>query len=53
MADGRGPTWSSSIKRRGRPLMVLDTKYKLSDDPSPDDVQQVVIYAKALGEGRG
>ncbi len=33
----------------GDPLMVLDTKYKLSDDPSPDDVQQVVFYAQALG----
>ncbi len=33
----------------GRPLMVLDTKYKASDEPSPDDVQQVVFYAQALG----
>jgi len=33
----------------GRPLMVLDTKYKDHDAPSASDVQQVVAYAAALG----
>jgi len=31
------------------PLMVLDTKYKLHDQPSSDDVAQAVFYAQALG----
>ncbi|MDZ7801864.1 MAG: hypothetical protein U5K81_13885 [Trueperaceae bacterium] len=33
----------------GRPLIVLDTKYKDHDAPSAADVQQVVAYAAALG----
>ena len=31
----------------GRPLAVLDTKYKTPDRPSPADISQVVTYAKA------
>ena len=31
----------------GRPLAVLDTKYKIPDKPSPADVSQVITYAKA------
>jgi 5-methylcytosine-specific restriction enzyme subunit McrC len=33
----------------GRPLAVLDTKYKTPDRPSPTDVSQVITYAKAKG----
>ena len=33
----------------GRPLAVLDTKYKTPDRPSPADVSQVITYAKAKG----
>ncbi|MAT98704.1 MAG: restriction endonuclease [Anaerolineaceae bacterium] len=33
----------------GRPLAVLDTKYKTPDKPSPADVSQVITYAKAKG----
>lgn len=33
----------------GRPVAVIDTKYKDHDRPSPDDLQQVVFYAVALG----
>jgi len=33
----------------GMPLAVLDTKYKLSQDPSTDDVAQVIAYAEAKG----
>ena len=32
-----------------RPLAVLDTKYKNSGGPAPDDIQQVVAYAVAKG----
>ena len=28
------------------PICVLDTKYKLSEDPSSDDIAQVVSYAQ-------
>jgi len=31
----------------GRPIAVLDTKYKTSESPAADDVQQVVAYAVA------
>lgn len=33
----------------GKPLCLLDTKYKDVDSPSTSDVQQVIAYAKALG----
>ena len=33
----------------GRPLMVLDTKYKAPTSPSSEDIQQVVAYAESLG----
>lgn len=33
----------------GRPLMALDTKYKVPDKPGPDDVYQAVTYAESLG----
>jgi 5-methylcytosine-specific restriction enzyme subunit McrC len=33
----------------GRPVIVLDVKYKDSDTPSNADVYQVVAYANALG----
>lgn len=33
----------------GRPLAVIDTKYKDDKRPAADDVQQVVFYATALG----
>ena len=33
----------------GRPLAVLDTKYKTPDKPSPADISQVITYAKAKG----
>ncbi|MBK9033914.1 MAG: AAA family ATPase [Myxococcales bacterium] len=33
----------------GRPVAVIDTKYKDHDRPAPDDLQQVVFYATALG----
>lgn len=32
-----------------QPLLVLDTKYKVADTPSSDDLQQVVAYAVARG----
>lgn len=35
--------------KRGRPLAVLDTKYKTPDKPSPADINQVITYAKAKG----
>jgi 5-methylcytosine-specific restriction enzyme subunit McrC len=35
--------------RTKRPLLVLDTKYKLHEQPSAEDVAQVVAYAEALG----
>lgn len=31
----------------GRPIAVLDTKYKMPDRPSPADVSQIITYAKA------
>lgn len=33
----------------GRPLAVLDTKYKTPDRPSQADISQVITYAKARG----
>ena len=33
----------------GRPLAVLDTKYKTPDKPSQADISQVITYAKARG----
>jgi 5-methylcytosine-specific restriction enzyme subunit McrC len=33
----------------GRVLAVVDTKYKVPDSPSTDDVSQVVAYAEAKG----
>ncbi|MBL7989430.1 MAG: restriction endonuclease [Chlorobi bacterium] len=33
----------------GQPLLLLDTKYKIADSPSPDDLQQVVAYSVARG----
>jgi 5-methylcytosine-specific restriction enzyme subunit McrC len=33
----------------GRPLAVLDTKYKTPDKPGPADISQVITYAKAKG----
>ncbi|MCB9006875.1 MAG: restriction endonuclease [Ardenticatenaceae bacterium] len=33
----------------GRPLAVLDTKYKTPDKPSQADISQVITYAKAKG----
>ena len=31
------------------PVMVLDTKYKIPDEPSTEDIAQVVSYAEGLG----
>lgn len=33
----------------GRPLAVLDTKYKIPDKPNQADINQVITYAKAKG----
>jgi 5-methylcytosine-specific restriction enzyme subunit McrC len=33
----------------GRPVVVIDTKYKEEDRATPQDVQQVVAYCSALG----
>jgi 5-methylcytosine-specific restriction enzyme subunit McrC len=33
----------------GQPLCVLDTKYKTPSAPSPDDRDQIIAYAAALG----
>lgn len=33
----------------GRPLVALDTKYKVPDKPGPDDIYQAVTYAESLG----
>lgn len=33
----------------GRPMMVLDTKYKATESPAMVDVQQVVTYAESVG----
>ncbi|WP_420631726.1 McrC family protein [Candidatus Leptofilum sp.] len=35
--------------KNGRPLAVLDTKYKTPDKPSQADISQVITYAKAKG----
>jgi 5-methylcytosine-specific restriction enzyme subunit McrC len=35
--------------RSDETICVLDTKYKTHDEPSPDDVAQVVAYAEAKG----
>jgi 5-methylcytosine-specific restriction enzyme subunit McrC len=34
---------------KGNVLAVVDTKYKVPDSPSTDDVSQVVAYAEAKG----
>ena len=39
--------------RRGRPLAVLDAKYKAPEKASNDDVYQVVTYAETLGCHQG
>ena len=36
----------------GEPLSVIDTKYKISGQPSESDIQQVVAYAVELGVSR-
>ena len=36
-------------EENGRPLAVLDTKYKTPDKPSQADISQVITYAKAKG----
>jgi len=36
-------------RRTQKPLCLLDTKYKSPVATSPDDIQQVIAYAKALG----
>ena len=36
-------------REMGKPLCLLDTKYKTPTSPSSDDIQQVIAYAKALG----
>lgn len=36
-------------REMGKPLCLLDTKYKTPTSPSSDDVQQVIAYAKVLG----
>jgi len=36
-------------RKSGKPLCLLDTKYKVPTSPSSDDIQQVIAYAKALG----
>jgi len=36
-------------RHTGKPLCLLDTKYKAAPSPSSTDVQQVIAYAKALG----
>ena len=33
----------------GKPAVVMDTKYKRSQHPASDDIQQVVAYAEAKG----
>ena len=39
-------------RRSGKPLSVIDTKYKTSGQPSESDIQQVVAYAVELGVSR-
>lgn len=36
-------------KLTGKPICLLDTKYKVTDTPSSSDLQQVIAYSKALG----
>ncbi len=36
-------------RETGQPLVVLDTKYKVPNQPSTGDIQQVVAYAEAVG----
>ena len=36
----------------GRPLWILDTKYKVAEKASSEDIQQVVAYAAARGAAR-
>ena len=31
------------------PVLVVDTKYKIGDRPSPEDLQQIVAYSVARG----
>ena len=38
-----------SDRSTGRPVCLMDTKYKAGGAPEPSDVQQVIAYAKALG----
>lgn len=33
----------------GRPICLMDTKYKIEETPSASDLHQVIAYAKALG----
>jgi len=50
--DGDALTFVLDILVRdslGRPLRVIDTKYKNASAPSNDDVAQVVAYATAIG----
>lgn len=35
-----------------QPIMVLDTKYKSTDQPSEDDIHQITFYARELGVHR-
>ncbi len=42
------------LKVDGRPILVLDTKYKVyGDKPTPADIYQMVTYCHTLGVGRG
>ena len=36
-------------RETGRPLILLDTKYKTPSGPSSSDLEQVIAYAKAFG----
>lgn len=35
--------------RSGRPVLVLDSKYKAPDSPAPADIAQIVTYAEGTG----
>lgn len=51
LAVGDGLSWYPDLvlyDRRGRPLAVLDCKYKRPPSPASDDVAQVVAYASHL-----
>ena len=39
-------------KASGRPIAVLDTKYKLAERPADDDIYQVSFYARELQANR-